>query len=65
MDKEKIKNDLGLVAGLLGYMGEHMKIDADDLERVITDEEMHVVDMYAELAFALRNLDDAIDALPD
>lgn len=63
MDKAKLKNDLGLVAGLLGYMGDHMKIEEPD--RVVTDEEMKVTDMYGELAFALRNLDDAIDALPD
>lgn len=65
MDKAKLQNDMALIAGLLGYMGDHMKLEGDDLKRVVTDEEMHVVDMYAELAFAFRNLDDAIDKLPD
>jgi hypothetical protein len=62
MDKTRLQADIGLIAGMSAYMCEHMKLDPD---KIVSDEEMRVVDMCGELAFALRNLDSAIDALPD
>lgn len=65
MDKNNLRSDIGLLSIAAAYIGKDMKLEGDDLKRVITDEEMHLVNMYAELALAIGNLSKAIDALPD
>lgn len=62
MDKKLLQSDIGLVACMCGYMGDHMKLGPDE---IASDEAIHMVDMYGALAEALSKLDDAINALPD
>ena len=65
MDKEKLKNNIGLLSIMSGCMGDYMKFKGDDLKRIVTDEEKTVFACYINLACAIGELSEAIDNLPD